>query len=256
MKNRHRVVCIAILAAASFLFLRPTASASDPLVTISATELRFGNQAQNTSSSPQTVILSNTGQADLTISTITLSGQNSGDFFERSDCPVSPAVLPAGRSCEIRVIFHPHTSTTDLIATLTISDNASGSPRSIALHGMPTAAVPGVTLAPASLVFENQAINTTSAAHLIRLTNSGSDTLNLTSSIAIAGADANEFKLVRSANACPESSSQLPPRTSCEMSVVFAPLTPGSKSAQIQITDDAAGSPHVIPLSGIAVAPR
>jgi hypothetical protein len=252
--QRRRLFPALVIAAASCC--APPVRASDPFVTLSATDVRFGNQAQNTSSTPQTLILSNTGQADLTISSISLSGQNSADFQQTTDCPTSPAVLAAGRSCEIHLIFHPHSSTTDLIATLTISDNASGSPRSVSLHGMPTAAVPGITLAPVSLSFDSQPVNSTSAAHPIMLTNSGSATLNLNSAITISGADANEFRLAKSANACPEDSGQLPPRASCQISVVFAPVTPGGKSAQIEITDDAAGSPHVVSLSATAVPPR
>jgi len=230
--------------------------ASDPLVTLSASEVRFGNQAQNTSSSPQIIILSNTGQADLTISSISLSGQNSGDFQQTADCPTSPAILAAGRSCEIRLVFHPHSSNTELIATLTISDNASGSPRSVSLHGMPTASVPGITLSPVSVSFDNQPVNSSSAAQPITLTNSGSATLNLNSAITISGADANEFRFAKTANPCPEDSGQLPPRASCQISVVFAPVTPGGKSAQLEIRDDAAGSPHVVSLSATAVPPR
>src|ERR1700722_11536270 len=100
--------------------------ASDPLVTLSTTQLQFGTQAQGTTSSPQFVLLSNSGQADLSITSITLSGQNSGDFLETTSCPIAPAILSAGKSCEIRLVFHPRTTGTDLTATLTITDNASG----------------------------------------------------------------------------------------------------------------------------------
>jgi hypothetical protein len=225
-------------------------------VTLSATELRFGSQAQGTSSSPQFVVLANIGQADLTISSIALSGENSRDFRQTSDCPAAPAALAAGKNCQIQVVFHPHSNGTDLSATLTISDNASGSPRTVALHGLPTPAAPGITLAPASLAFGTQPVASSSAAHPITLTNSGSATLNLTSAITISGADAGEFRLEKSANPCPEDSGQVAPRISCEIDVIFAPVTPGAKRAQLEILDDAAGSPHVVTLSATAVPPR
>jgi hypothetical protein len=231
------------------------AHASDPLVTLSAMELNFGTQAQGTSSSSQTVVLTNIGQADLTISSIGISGQNSSDFIETTNCPIAPAALAAGKSCAVQLIFHPRTSVTDLIATLTISDNASGNPHNVALHGLPTAAVAGITLSPESVGFGNQTVGGASEARMIVLSNSGSATLNINSSITLSGTDASEFRLQKSASACPESSGQIAPRASCEIAVVFAPTTAGGKSAQIVIVDDAAGSPHVIALSGAAVAP-
>jgi hypothetical protein len=231
-----------------------SAAASDPLVVLSAQEFHFGNQAQGTSSSPQVLTLANSGQADLIINSIELTGQNSGDFTHTSNCPMSPAVLPAAKSCQIQLVFRPRSSGPELTATLTISDNASGSPRSVSLFGTPSAPVPGITIAPATLAFGNQPVGTSSAAHPIVITNSGSVTLNLNAPITIAGPDATEFRLQRSANACPDGSGQIPPRASCEVSVLFAPVSAGGKSAQLVIVDDAAGSPQVVPLSGTAVA--
>jgi hypothetical protein len=250
---RSSSICALVLLSAS-QYVVP-ARASDPLVTLSATELRFGTQAQGTSSSSQMVVLTNIGQADLTISSIGISGENSSDFVATSNCPMTPAVLAAGVSCIIKLIFHPRTSVTDLIATLTISDNAPGSPRNVALRGLPTTAVSGVTLSPDNVGFGNQDVGGASAAHVVVLRNSGSVVLNINSAITLSGADATEFRLQKSANACPESSGQLVPRASCEIAVVFAPTTAGGKSAQVVIMDDAAGSPHVVALSGTAVAP-
>jgi hypothetical protein len=238
-----------------FLWIVVAVCASDPMVTLSVNELTFGTQAQGTSSTPQIVLLGNTGQADLTINSIALSGENSSDFVETTTCPAGPAVLAAGRSCEIRVVFHPRTSVTDLAATLNISDNAAGSPRTVALRGTPTPAVSGITLTPASITFGSQTVGASSSARIVLLTNSGSATLNVNSAISISGADANEFKLQKSANACPEASGQIAPRASCEIVVVFAPTNAGGKSAQVVIMDDAAGGPHVITLSGAAVGP-
>ncbi|MGA2418535.1 MAG: choice-of-anchor D domain-containing protein [Candidatus Acidiferrum sp.] len=255
MKNARTLGLFAPLLLFALLSGVRALEASDPLVTLSATELKFGTQALGTSSSPQMVVLTNIGQADLTVASITITGENAADFVETTNCPMSPAVLAAGASCAIRLIFHPRTSASELTATLTISDSASGSPRSVALLGTPSAAVPGVTLAPPSVGFGNQAIGSSSPVHAIVLTNSGSTILNINSAISISGGDAGEFRLQRTASACPESSGQVAARASCEIAVVFAPSTPGGKSAQIMIMDDAEGSPHVVTLSGTASAP-
>lgn len=256
MKSPARLILSVTMVVYASALSAQLAAASDPLVTLSATELRFGTQAQDTTSPPQCLILTNTGQADLTVNSITLSGENSGDFSQTSDCPSTPAVLPAGRSCEIHLLFHPRSSGPELTATVTISDNASGSPRSVTLRGLPSPPVPGITLAPTSLAFGSQPLATASAAHSIRITNSGSATLNLTSAIGIGGADAGEFVLAKSGNTCPDGSGQLAPRASCEINVIFSPVSAGAKSAQLEIMDDAAGSPHVVSLSGTAVPPH
>jgi hypothetical protein len=252
--SRKNLVLTLVLLLGASRFNVPL-RASDPLVTLSATELKFGTQALGTNSSPQLLVLTNIGQADLTISNIAITGENSGDFMETANCPTAPAVLPAGTSCAIRLIFHPRTVATELTATLTVSDNASGSPRNVTLRGVPSPAVPGVTLSPSNLSFANQAIGSPSAPHMIVLTNSGSAVLNINSAISLSGPDAGEFRLRPSAHACPDGSGQLPAGASCEIVVIFAPSTAGGKSAQVAIADDAAGSPHVATLSGAAVAP-
>jgi len=256
MRTSPARVAVSLLCLALILLMAPSAVlASDPLVTLSTTQLQFGTQAQGTSSSPQFILLSNSGQADLSITSITLSGQNSGDFLETTTCPIAPAILSAGKSCEIRLVFHPRTTGTDLTATLTISDNASGSPRAVTLTGTPSAAVPGMTITPEALNFGNEAVGGTSPVRVVTITNTGSTTLNITSGATLGGADASEFKLQRGSNACPEASGQLSPQASCSIAVIFTPLNAGGKSAQIVVLDDAAGSPHAISLSGTAVAP-
>lgn len=256
MQTAPAKVAISLVCSLLILLMVPSGVlANDPLVTLSTTQLQFGTQAQETNSTPQFVLLSNSGQADLSINGITLSGQNSGDFLETTTCPIAPAILSAGKSCEIRLIFHPRTTGTDLTATLTISDNASGSPRSVTLTGTPSAAVPGVTITPESLSFGNQAVGGSSPMRVVTITNTGSSTLNITSGATLSGTDASEFRLERGTNACPEASGQLAPRASCTIAVIFAPLNTGGKSAQIVVRDDGAGSPHTVPLSGTVVAP-
>jgi HYDIN/CFA65/VesB-like, Ig-like domain len=255
MNNRLHHGISAVLLPLAVLQCVASTYASDPLVSLSASELKFGTQALGTSSSPQMIVLTNIGQADLTITSISIGGENSADFAETTNCPMAPAVLAASTSCTVRLVFHPRTNATELTATLVISDNAAGSPRNVTLRGVPSAEVPGVTLSPDNVGFGNQMVGAPSAARAIVLTNSGSAVLNINSAISLSGADAGEFRLARSTSPCPESSGQVAVRASCEIDVVFAPTTAGGKSAEVVIVDDAAGSPHVITMSGTAVAP-
>jgi hypothetical protein len=94
------------------------------------TSLDFGSQGVGSTSSPQTVTLSNTGNAVLTIPGIATTG----DFAQSHDCGTSVA---AAASCSINVTFTP-TTTGNRTGSLTISSDALGSPHTVALSGMGT----------------------------------------------------------------------------------------------------------------------
>ena len=57
-----------------------------PTVSLSTTGQTFGSQLTGTASSPQTVTLSNSGNASLTISGLTITGKNPSDFSETNNC--------------------------------------------------------------------------------------------------------------------------------------------------------------------------
>jgi len=81
--------------------------ASGPVGSLSPTALAFGNQTEGTSSAPQTLTLRNTGNAALTINSITIAGTNSEDFAQTNNCPTAPVTLAVGGSCSINVTFTP-----------------------------------------------------------------------------------------------------------------------------------------------------
>jgi hypothetical protein len=99
-----------------------------PGVQLSATSLTFGNQTVGTTSATQPVMVTNTAMTSLAISGIAATG----DFAESNNCGGS---LAAGSNCTISVTFTP-TTTGTRSGTLSISDNAAGSPQSVALSGM------------------------------------------------------------------------------------------------------------------------
>ena len=72
----------------------PTCGASStpaPAVSFSPTGLSFGSQMVSTTSSTQSITLTNTGNAALTISGIILAGTNPGDFQQTNSCGSSLA---------------------------------------------------------------------------------------------------------------------------------------------------------------------
>ncbi len=110
-----------------------------PAVSLSTTSLSFGDQQTNTTSAVSTITLINSGDSALTINGIGLSGTNSGDFAQSNTCP---STLAARVSCTISVTFTP-TATDSRSASVTITDNAAGSPQSVALSGTGVAGLPG-----------------------------------------------------------------------------------------------------------------
>lgn len=104
-----------------------------PTVSLSSTSLAFGNQPVNTSSSAQTVALTNTGTGPLTIGSIVASG----DFSQTNNCGIQ---IAAGANCTISVTFTPVAIGTRT-AAITITDNASDSPQTVTLNGTGTGAI-------------------------------------------------------------------------------------------------------------------
>jgi hypothetical protein len=221
----------------------------EPMVVLSATSLNFGPQPQASTSKPQIVELANTGDGPLTIASISITGLNATDFAETHNCPVSPAVVEPHVKCAISVVFKP-TTTTTLTATLAIADNASGSPQTVTLAGQGTLAVPTAVVTPTQLNFGNRAVGTSSEVNTVTLTNTGSAALNI-ASITITGSYSAEFRIVTEKTTCPVSGGQVPPNNRCAIALVFSPVSIGSKSAQLTIVDDAAGSPQTVSLAGV-----
>ncbi len=98
-----------------------------PLLTVSPTSLTFPAQYVGTTGLPQNVTLNNTGDQNVTISNV----QASSNFAETTGCTSS---LAPGAICTLGVFFDP-TATGNITGTLTITDNAPGSPHKVALSG-------------------------------------------------------------------------------------------------------------------------
>ena len=110
--------------------LSGTGSATAPGVGFDHTSVPFGGQLLTTTSAAISVTLTNTGMGPLTINSIAASG----DFAETNTCPVSPATLAAAGTCAVNVTFAP-TVVGARTGTLTVTDNAGGSPHTIPLTG-------------------------------------------------------------------------------------------------------------------------
>ena len=116
------------------------------------------------------------------------------------------------------------------------------------LVGAPPPA-PAFSPSPASLTFASQTIGTTSAAQTVTVANGGTATLSITG-VTVGGANASDFAVTTGTCA----GASLSPGATCAVSVTFTPGAAGARSASLAFTDNAAGSPHAVALSGTGAA--
>src|SRR5712692_5076596 len=230
-----------------------------PPVTFSPASVSFGSVVVGSSSGTTNVQLTNSGSSTLNITSITLTGTDTTQFALVAPTSGSPACsfgassITAGSSCFFGVKFAP-TSTGAKSASVSVADNAAGSPQTVPLSG--TGTTPGVGFSPTSVPFGSVVVGSTSATTNVQLTNSGTSTLNITS-ITLTGTDATQFALVAPTSgspACSFGASSITAGSSCFFGVKFAPTSTGAKSASVSVADDAAGSPQTVPLSGTGTA--
>jgi hypothetical protein len=121
-------------------------------VSLSPPSLVFSPLIVRKRSAPQIVTLTNVGNAVLTLTGFTAAG----DFVQHNNCP---ALLNPGTSCAISIIFVP-SAYGSRTGTVSISDNAGGSPQSIVLSG--TGVDFAVAAAPESAtILRGQSLNFT-----------------------------------------------------------------------------------------------
>ena len=203
---------------------------------LSQNSITFGNQPTNTTSGATLVYLVNQGSTPVTTTTVTPVG----DFLVNG---CANTTVYQSSSCAMYVYFKP-TATGTRTGSVTITDNATGSPRVIALSGTGVTPFPIVTLSPNNLVFGNQNVGSTSGSQTIAVYNTGSAPLN----ISDVTTTTTEFTATRSCIVSPIAAGSY-----CQISVQFAPQATGTRTAAVQITDDASGSPHSVALSGNGV---
>jgi hypothetical protein len=152
------------------------------------------------------------------------------------------ATLAAGKSCQIAVVFTP-TQVGALTGTLSVSDNASNSPQTVALSGTGKAQA---AITPATATFAATTVGTTSAAKVFTLHNYQSIILkNLV--ISTTG----NFSV--SSTTC---QAQLTSSATCTINVVFTPTAVGVTTGTLSVSDNATDSPQTSSLTGTGKAAK
>jgi len=200
-------------------------------VTLLPSSLSFGVQLVGTTSPSQQATLTNTGNQPVTISNIAATAP----FSQINNCP---STLQVGSDCQINVAFTP-TDKGTVGGTLSVTDNAVGSPQQVTLSGTGTS----VALSPTAINFGNEKVGTSSTPVPVTLSNLGTSSLSI-NGITIRGADRNDFMQT---NNCGTS---VPPKGKCTITVTFTPRAKGARSANVSISDNDPTSPQSVPLTG------
>jgi len=204
-------------------------------ITVSSPGLSFPPQVLSTTSTPQTVTLTNHGTDGLTVKNISVGS----DFSQTNTCGSS---LEGGTNCSITVTFAP-TATGPRKSSINVIDDSGGTLQAVILTGVGVAA----SVVPTSLNFASQAVGTSSSPKMITLTNKGGATMHLWQ-IVIAGTNKGDFSKTSTCGPT------LAGGASCTVSVTFKPAVSGSRTASVLFSTDGGGSPQHVSLTGNGTA--
>ena len=213
-----------------------------PVTSVAPASLTFAPRPVNTTSAASTVTVTNAGNANLLISSVTIAG----DFSFASACPSS--VAPAA-SCGIAVKSTP-LALGPRSGVLSITSNGSASPVQVLLSGVGTGTAVGtLTVSTSSLDFDAVAVGGASGVQVVDVANSG------TAPVSFSATAGGVFTLVAppsSRSACPP---LLGPGSACSLALMFTPTSAGTFTGNLIITSDASNPRIAVGLVGMGIVP-
>jgi len=214
--------------------LLTAASSMAAEMSLNPPNLTFAAQAVGTASSAQTITVTNSGNAALTVTQIVTSG----DFAEADNCVGTVAV---GASCAAQVSFQP-AATGARTGVVTVYGNVAGGQATAALSGtgVPAAAI---VLSPITVTYSGTNVGATSAAQNITISNTGGVTATLQTPVVTG-----DFTI--SANTC---GTTLAASVGCTVSVEFVPTASATRTGRFSVTDSV--GTQTASLSGTGVLP-
>jgi hypothetical protein len=194
--------------------------------TVNPLSLTFSNQTVNTTSSAQTLTVTNTGSLALTPSSIAITG----DFNETDTC--QGQTIAPGSTCNIYVTFTPLTAGAQS-GVLTLYANIYGGQLTVDLNGTGTGSTSTFTLSPGSLSFGDVEVGATSAGQQVTAANSSTAAAVTLTSISITA----PFIIVSGSNSCGGAGSTIAVNSDCSLQIEFAPTAAGSFTGQLIFVD-------------------
>jgi hypothetical protein len=173
----------------------------------------------NTKSQVETVTFTNSANAPVAISAVTLTGSE----FSILNDTCQGVTVPGLGTCTVDLTFTP-TQTGAQTAVLTFTDNAFVSSQTVAIEGNGTV----IRVSPAKLNFGDVAVGGISPAQVVTVTNTGATAVDFLS-IALTG-DSTAFLMSSGCGA------YLNPKASCSLAIQFVPPEAGAATSRISIS--------------------
>ncbi len=218
------------------------------VLAVTTTSLNFGNVNVGSTSSAQTVTLSNSGGGILTLSALTAGGANPGDFSRSGTCAVGTN-LTTLQTCTIIDQFVP-TAAGARTANLVIASNGGSATISVSGTGVAVPLAPALTLSTVALTFGNVNVGSASPVQTITVSNSGGGTLILTA-LTAGGANSAEFPRTGTCTA----TSALPAGQNCTLVYQFVPAAVGGRTATLSIVSNAGSASATLAGTGVTAVP-
>lgn len=229
------------LATPTFVTLSGNGVVGAPALTLSSAGLVFNPQDVGTTSSGQSVTVTNTSNVPVTIFGVSITGAASTDYTE-SGCIQT---LSPGQPCSVRVTFAP-TVTLTRAATVTLADSTTVGTHTFTVTGTGVAQTLTLAFDPPALTFANLAVGATSTpALIVQVTNTGDASVPI-DRVFTTG----DFRV--SSTGCVTTGLRV--GSVCNISVEFTPTATGTRTGSIVIEDTAAGNPQKITLTGTGLA--
>jgi hypothetical protein len=240
----HRRLPLILFVLIAGLIFGVAVSSAAAVLNASPTSVSFGDQKVGTTSSDSTVHITNTGDADLVVATVSASDTTVGSTGEFAVSSNGCGTVPPAGGCDITVTFSP-ASAGAKTGVLSISSNAGATVVSLTGNGaVPQASVDAsVSFATPRNVPQTKAVT---------LTNTGNAVMNLTSATLTGDATFTD-------SGTGNCGAQIQPGGSCSAQITFLPTTAGTSNATVTFTDDSgsvAGSTQVVNLQGNALLPN
>lgn len=222
-------------------FAVPVAGAGAPL-SLSPSVVDFESQRVGKAQTLNAT-LKNLGSSALTVTALAVTGANAGDF-KATGCGPLPFTIAGGASCSAPITFTP-SGAGARGSNLTVDYGAVGMHFAAAATLAGTGVAPGFAFSPGSLDFGAPAPGQPSTQK-VTLSNPGGADTTITA-ISISGGGAKDYSISSDCGPLPV---KLAPGASCTVQVTLRPTQAGDRSSTLKVSDDAGGSPHILPLNG------
>jgi hypothetical protein len=214
--------------------LSGTGTAAVTIIKTSPTALPYANVPWALGSA-KTVTVTNSGKVTAFFSTFVFTGTGASDYSQTNNC--TPSVVPKG-TCDVIITFTPHVIG-PLPATLTVTDNNGTGFNDITMTGT---GITSVTVNPGKLTFASTEVGKSSAT-TSKLINAGNAL-----PVAITLADNVDYSETDTCGGVVQA------KSSCVITVTFAPQSAGALNTTLSIVDGDPSSPQTVAITGTGLS--